>query len=318
VLPFFAAIFLFLASPFYWGLLQPSLWYKSSVKAVSGDPAVPPAAEQLSLKETSRYALIGNHADSHAPNSMPEHSGALSAKGCGALPTDIVPKGRDCPTPCAVPKISSSAAAKCPVSQGLESKGNPRQVISLGNSATRFARYQDPIVTRMPPISRDGLLEMTSKLSASPGMEVCSSVSPTTGLPGCAPAPTNTSKSPGILAPVFSPSPKGCESVVPTLALGNPKGAGSKCLNSAPMTPGGQEFLSLSFALERPIPHSVKGPDSSTSAARLPLYAPGKPLHYQLINFNSSPCIMRGSERRCCLPNVDNEGYLQGVDIHHL
>ena len=218
---------------------------------MSSDPATPTAAEQLSLKETSRYALIGNHADSHAPNSMPEHSGALSAKGCGALPTDIVPKGRDCPTPCAVPKISSSASAKCPVSQGLESKGNPRQVISLGNSATRFARYQDPIVTRMPPISRDGLLEMTSKLSASPGMEVCSSVSPTTGLPGCAPAPTNTSKSPGILAPVFSPSPKGCESVVPTLALGNPKGAGSKCLNSAPMTPGGQEFLSLSIASQR-------------------------------------------------------------------
>jgi len=274
---------------------------------VSSDPATPTAAEQLSLKETSRDTLIGNHADSHAPNSMPEHSGALSAKGCGALPTDIVPKGRDCPTPCAVPKISSSAAAKCPVSQGVESKGNPRQVISLGNSATRFARYQDPIVTRMPPISRDGLLGTTSKISASLGMEVCSSVTPTTGLPSCAsPAPTNTSKSPGISAPVFSPSPKGCESVVPTLALGNPKGAGSKCLNSAPMTPGGQEFLSLSIASQRTVPHSGKGPDSSTSAARPPLYVPGKPLNYQLINFNSSPC---DSLRPSCVVAKDNVAY---------
>ncbi|KAG2575604.1 hypothetical protein PVAP13_7KG382400 [Panicum virgatum] len=223
----------------------PSLWYKSSVKAVSSDPATPTAAEQLSLKETSRDTLIGNHADSHAPNSMAEHSGALSAEGCGALPTDIVPKGHDCPTPCAVPKISSSASAKCPVSQGLESKGNPRQVISLGNSATRFA----------------------------------SSVTPTTGPPSCAsPAPTNTSKSPGILTPVFSPSPKGCESVAPTLALRNSKGAGSKCLDSAPapMTSGGQEFLSLSIASQRTVPHSGKGPDSSTSAARPPLYVPGR------------------------------------------
>ncbi|RLM73118.1 uncharacterized protein C2845_PM15G25100 [Panicum miliaceum] len=255
----------------------PSLWYKSSVKAVSSDPATLVASEQLSLNETSRDALIGNHVDSHPPISGSEHSGALRAKGCGALPTDIVPKGHDCPTPCAVSKISNSAAAKCPVSQGVESKGNPRQVISLGNYATRFARYQDPIVTRMPPISRDGLLGTTSRISASPGMEVCSSVSLTTGLPGCAsPARTNTSKSPAILAPGFSPSLKGYESVVPTLALGNSKGAGSKCLNSALMTPGGQEFLSLSIASRHPVPHSVKGPDSSTSAARPPLYAPGR------------------------------------------
>jgi hypothetical protein len=254
----------------------PSLWYKSSVKAVSSDPATPAAAEQLSLNETSRDTLIGNHVDSHAPNSMAEHSTANSTKGCGALPTDI-PKGHDCPTPCAVPKISGSAAAKCPVSQGVESKGNPRQLISPGNSATRFARYQDPIVTRMPPISRDGPLGTTSRISASPGMEVCNSVSPATGLPGCAsPAPTNTSKSPGILAPGFSPIPKDCESIVPTLALGNSIGASSKCINSAPVTPGGQGFLSLSSAPQRPVPHSVKGPDSSTSAAKPPLYAPGR------------------------------------------
>jgi hypothetical protein len=69
---------------------------------------------------------------------------------------------------------------------------------------------------------------------------------------------------------------------VPTLALGNSIGASSKCINSAPVTPGGQGFLSLSSAPQRPVPHSVKGPDSSTSAAKPPLYAPGKPLHYQL------------------------------------
>lgn len=346
--------------------MQPSLWYKSSVKALPSDPArmaeaendpARTAAEQLSLEGTIRdcsVTLSSNHVDSHTPNDVAEHSAALSTKGCSALPTNMVPKGHDCPAQSGVPKISSSADAKsrpdslssnhvdshvpnavaehstaltskgcsafptgmvpkgldCPAQsslpknstsasakspgfQGVELKcrASPsRQVMSLGNSASRCARYQDPVVTRMPPVSHNGLLRMTSGMSASPGMEVCNSVAPTTGLPGCASLPriNNTSKSHGIMAPGFAPSPKGSESVLPSLALGNSKDVGAECLSSAPVTPGGQEFLSLSIASQNPVPLSVKGPDGSASAARPPLYAPGKPF-YTINNFNSSP-----------------------------
>ncbi|CAM0145881.1 unnamed protein product [Urochloa decumbens] len=268
----------------------PSLWYKSSVKDASSDPArtavehdpARTAAEQLSLDETSRdcsLSLSDNHVDSHAPNATAEHSAALSTKGCGALPTHMVPKGHDCPAPSGVPKMSSSAGAKCPGSQGVEPKGrdSPRQVMSPGNSAIRSARYQDPIVTSMPPLSRDGLLRMTPGKSKSPGMEVCNSVPSTTGLPGCASlAPINNTKSHGIMAPGFAPIGKGCESVAPSLALGNSKSVGAKCLSSAPLRPGGQEFLSLSIASQSPVSHLVKGPDGSTLAPRPPLYAPGR------------------------------------------
>ncbi|CAN6269722.1 unnamed protein product [Urochloa humidicola] len=263
----------------------PSLWCKSSVKAVSSDPAriaaehdpARMAAEHdpaktaagQSLNETSRdcsLSLSANHVDSHAPNAMAEHSAALSTKGCGALPTHMVPKGHDCPAPSGVPKISSSAGAKCPGSQ------DPI-VTSLGNSAIRFARYQDPIVTKM--LSHDGLLRTIPGKSTSPGMEVCNSVAPTTGLPGYA-SPAPTSNSHGIMAPGFVPIPKGCESVVPGLALGNSKSVGAKCFSSAPLTPGGQEFLSLSIASQNPVTHLVKGPVGATLAPRPPLYAPGR------------------------------------------
>ncbi|CAN6230004.1 unnamed protein product [Urochloa humidicola] len=256
----------------------PSLWYKSSVKAVSSDPArmaaehdlartaaehdperteaehdlerteaehdpartaaehdpARMAAEQLSLDETSRdcsLSLSGNHVDSHVPNAMAEHSGALGTKGCGALPTHMVPKGHDYPAPSGVPKNSSSAGAKYSGSQGVEPKArdSPRQVMSPENSAIRFARYQDPVVTRMPLISRDGLLRTTPGKPTSPG-----------------------------------------------LALENSKSVGPKCLSSAPLTPGGQEFLSLSIASQKPMPHLVKSADGSTLAPRPPLYAPGR------------------------------------------
>nr|CAB3488644.1 unnamed protein product [Digitaria exilis] len=49
----------------------------------------------------------------------------------------------------------------------------------------------------------------------------------------------------------------------------------AKYLSSAPVTPGGQEFLSLSIASQSLVPHSVKRSDSST-AVRPPLYAPGR------------------------------------------
>ncbi|KAF8769233.1 hypothetical protein HU200_006739 [Digitaria exilis] len=268
----------------------PSSWYKSSAKAVSSDPArmaaehdpARTAAQQLSLDETSRdcsLTLSSNCVDSHAPSAMVAHSAAVSTNGFGALPTDIVPKGHDCIAPSGVPKISSSAGVKCP---GPKGRDFPRQVISRGNSPTQYARYQDPIVTRMPPVSRDALLRTASGISASPGMEVCNSATPTTGLP-CASlvqtntylVPTNASKSHGILATGFAHGPRGCESSVPSLALGESKIAGAKYLSSAPVTPGGQEFLSLSIASQSLVPHSVKRSDSST-AVRPPLYAPGR------------------------------------------
>lgn len=115
-------------------------------------------------------------------------------------------------------------------------------------------------------------------ISASPGLKVCNSAPTTTGPPGCASlAPTNASKTNEILVPGSTPCPKGRESVVPILVLGNSVSAGGKRLNSAPrMTPEGQEFLSLGIASQSPVLHPVKGPDASSSAARPPVYPLGR------------------------------------------
>ena len=222
-----------------------------------------------------------NHGDSCAQNATAEHSaGPLSTKVCGALLTDMVPKGSDYPAPTGVPETSSSAGAKCLGSQGMEGEGrdSPMQIMSLGNSAAQPARYQYPTVTRMPPIICDDPLRISPRISASPGVKVCNSAPTTTGPPGCASlAPTNASKTHEILVPGTTPSPKGCESVVPILVLGNSESAGVKRLNSAPrMTPEGQEFLSLGIVSQSPVLHPVKGPDASSSAARPPVYPPGK------------------------------------------
>uniref|UniRef100_A0A0A9D2T5 Uncharacterized protein n=1 Tax=Arundo donax TaxID=35708 RepID=A0A0A9D2T5_ARUDO len=189
----------------------------------------------------------------------------------------MVPKGHDLLAPSSVPETSSSAGAVYRGSPSVEpeDRDSPIQIMSPGNTAARCAKNQDSLVGRVAPIVRDGLLRMISGRSASPGMEVCSSVTPTTGAPGKASlAPTNGSKPHGILAPSFTP--KGCESVVPSLALGNSKSTGMKHLNSAPrMTPQGQGFLSLGIASQSPAPHSVKGQASLALVAIPPVAVPG-------------------------------------------
>ncbi|OQU82552.1 uncharacterized protein LOC8082595 [Sorghum bicolor] len=256
---------------------SPSLWYKSSVKAISSD-LVRTEAEQVSLDTTGRSC---NHGDSCAQNATTEHSvGPLSTKVCGALPTDMVPKGSDYPAPTGVPETSSSAGAKCLGSQGMEGEGrdSPMQNMSLGNSVAQPARYQDPNVTRMPPIICDDPLRISPGISGFPGVKVCNSAPTIIGPPACASlAPTNASKTHEILVPGSTPSPKGRESIVPILVLGNSESAGIKRLNSTPrMTPEGQEFLSRGIASQSPVLHPVKRPGASSSAARPPIYPPGR------------------------------------------
>lgn len=222
-----------------------------------------------------------NHGDSCAQNATTEHSvGPLSTKVCGALPTDMVPKGSDYPAPTGVPETSSSAGAKCLGSQGMEGEGrdSPMQNMSLGNSVAQPARYQDPNVTRMPPIICDDPLRISPGISGFPGVKVCNSAPTIIGPPACASlAPTNASKTHEILVPGSTPSPKGRESIVPILVLGNSESAGIKRLNSTPrMTPEGQEFLSRGIASQSPVLHPVKRPGASSSAARPPIYPPGK------------------------------------------
>ncbi|KAK3152755.1 hypothetical protein QOZ80_2BG0163130 [Eleusine coracana subsp. coracana] len=67
---------------------------------------------------------------------------------------------------------------------------------------------------------------------------------------------------------------KGCESAIPSLALGNPKSTGAKRLSCAPkLTPEGKEFLSLGIASQV---HSVKVQDSLTSVAIPSVHVPGR------------------------------------------
>ena len=242
------------------------------------------APEQLSLDKAGgdcSLTLRVNHADSHAPNAVSEHATILSTKRCDTLAADMVPKGQDCLAPSGVPETSSSAVAMCGASTSAEPRcrGPPVQMVPPGNSATSCAKNQDSFVGRVAPIVHEGLLRTISGSSSSPGWEVCKSATPTTGRPGYASlAQANTSQTHGVSAPGVTP--KGYESAVPSLSLGNSKSTGVKQLNSAPrMTPEGQKFLSLGIASPSPPPRDlVKCQASSTVVAIPPVHAPGKPL----------------------------------------
>ncbi|KAJ1273423.1 hypothetical protein BS78_06G279300 [Paspalum vaginatum] len=223
----------------------PSLWFKSSVKAVSSDPARM-EEEQISLDAAGRncsLTLSSNRGDSHEQNSMAEHSAAaVSNKDHGYLAPSGVPEtsssagaskclapsgvpetfssaGSKCLAPSGVPETFSSAGSKCLGSKGVEPEGRE----SLGNSATQFARYRGPIVTIMPPKIPDGLLMTTSGISASPGLEVCNSVARATGPPGCASA---SAAKPPIYPPGRGKSPAVSTGArdSPSLSIITPKG----------------------------------------------------------------------------------------------
>ncbi|XP_014752937.1 probable inactive poly [ADP-ribose] polymerase SRO1 isoform X3 [Brachypodium distachyon] len=216
----------------------PSLWYKSSIEVISGDP-VRTAAEdparttkgQISLDQKTRNCALTlrNLGDSHAPNALAGSSTALSNKGCDALAVGMVLQSYDSLTPSSVPETSTSAGAICRTSSNLEPK--------------------DPFAARMAPIVHDGLLKTASGKNA------------------CLGAEGHVIVAPGL-------SPKGSESLGPGLALGNSKSRGVKGSSSVRRrTPEGQEFLSLSIApqSQSPVLHSVK--DHGGVAA--PVHAPG-------------------------------------------
>jgi len=258
----------------------PSLWYKPSVEAVSSD-SVMAAPEQLSLDKAGgdcSLTLRVNHADSHAPNAVSEHSTVLSTKGCDTLAADMVPRSQDCLAPSGVPETSSSAVAMCGASTSVEPKRRdpPVQMVPPGNSAASCAKNQDSFVGRVTPIVHDGLLRTICGSSSSRGRELCKSATTTTGRPGYASAAqANASQTHGVSAPGVTP--KGYESAVPSLSLGNSKSTGVKQLNSAPrMTPEGQKFLSLGIVSPSPAPRDlVKCQASSTVVAIPPVHAPG-------------------------------------------
>ncbi|EES15499.1 uncharacterized protein LOC8055479 [Sorghum bicolor] len=258
----------------------PSLWYKPSVEAVSSD-SVMAAPEQLSLHKAGgdcSLTLRVNHADSHAPNAVSEHSTVLSTKGCDTLAADMVPRSQDCLAPSGVPETSSSAVAMCGASTSVEPKRRdpPVQMVPPGNSAASCAKNQDSFVGRVTPIVHDGLLRTICGSSSSRGRELCKSATTTTGHPGYASAAqANASQTHGVSAPGVTP--KGYESAVPSLSLGNSKSTGVKQLNSAPrMTPEGQKFLSLGIVSPSPAPRDlVNCQASSTVVAIPPVHAPG-------------------------------------------
>ena len=242
------------------------------------------APEQLSLHKAGgdcSLTLRVNHADSHAPNAVSEHSTVLSTKGCDTLAADMVPRSQDCLAPSGVPETSSSAVAMCGASTSVEPKRRdpPVQMVPPGNSAASCAKNQDSFVGRVTPIVHDGLLRTICGSSSSRGRELCKSATTTTGHPGYASAAqANASQTHGVSAPGVTP--KGYESAVPSLSLGNSKSTGVKQLNSAPrMTPEGQKFLSLGIVSPSPAPRDlVNCQASSTVVAIPPVHAPGKPL----------------------------------------
>jgi hypothetical protein len=268
-----------LASLFYWLSLQPSLWYKPSVETVSSDPMAAPEQSLDKSVGNCSLTLNVNNGDSHTPNDVVEHATVLSNKGCDALATHMVSKGHDCLATSGVPEKCSSISAISGVSTSVEAKGrgSPMQIMPPGKPATLCVKNQDSFVGRVPPIVRDGLLRTISGNSAFPGREVCKSATPKAGCSGYASlAQTNASKPHEVSAPGLTP--KGYESVVPSLALGNSKSAGVKRLNSAPkMTPEGQEFLSLGIRSPSPVP-LVKLQAISASVAIPPVHVPSKPL----------------------------------------
>jgi hypothetical protein len=255
-----------LASLFYWLLLQPSLWFKPSVEKVSSDPVM--AAPEQSPDKSGRncsLTLNVNNSDSHKLNT-------------DALAADMVSRGHDCVAASGVPEKSSSTRAIGGGSTSVEAKGrdSPMQIMPPGNPATLCAKNQHSFVGRVAPIVHDGLLRTISGNSASPDREVSKSATPNAGCSGYASlAQTNASKPHGVSAPGLTP--KGYESVVPSLALGNSKSVGVKYLNSAPkMTPEGQDFLSLGIRSPSPAPHSTKLQAISASVAIRSVHVPSK------------------------------------------
>lgn len=239
----------------------PSLWYRPSVEAVSSD-SVMAAPGKLSLDKAGgvfSLTLSVNHVDSHAPNGVSEQSTVLSTKGCETLAADMVPNGQDCPAPSGVPETSSSAVAMRGASTSVEPKRRdpPVQIVPPGSSATPCAKNQDSFVGRVTPIARDGLLRTICGSSSSPG-----------GYASLAQA--NTSQTNGVSVPGVTP--RGYESAVPSLSLGNSESTGVKQVNSAPrMTPEGQKFLSLGIAPRSPaLRDLVKCQASSTLVAMPP------------------------------------------------
>ncbi|XP_066165679.1 uncharacterized protein [Oryza sativa Japonica Group] len=235
----------------------PSLWYKSAGKIASSDPART-AAEDRSLDQTGNCSLIVSvaHGDSHAPNAVAENSTSLCTKGCDTPATGMISKGYDSLAPKGVPETSTSVGPVHGASPSVEPKvrDSPIQTVLSGNIATDCAKRQDPLVSRVAPVAHNGLLRMPSGKSASLAAQVCNSVRPSTGPSGRASTePNNASKSCGIFAPGIRP--KGGESLVPSLALGNSKYAGVEGLNSAPratppgIRPKGGESLVHGLAL---------------------------------------------------------------------
>ncbi|KAG8066656.1 hypothetical protein GUJ93_ZPchr0004g39413 [Zizania palustris] len=246
----------------------PSLWYKSTVKVASGDPARM-AAEDMPLDKTAgncSLAVSVAHGDSHAPNAVAENNTALCTKRCDTSATGMVTKGHG--------SLAPNGVSETSVSAGAIYGASPIQTTSSGNTTNHYAKNLDLSVSRMAPIVCDDLLRIASAKSSSLGAKVCNSVKYSAGSSGCpSTEPTNATKSHGIFT--LGLSPKGCESLVPSLALGNSKCAIAEGLNSAPrVTPKDEEFLSLRIATQSPVLHSGKGHDG-TSGATLPVDAPG-------------------------------------------
>ncbi|GJM90887.1 hypothetical protein PR202_ga07210 [Eleusine coracana subsp. coracana] len=246
--------------------LKPSLWYKPSVETEPCDPARA-IQEQLSLDGTGNncsLTLSVNHGDSHAPNAMVEHLTVHSTKG--SVPC-LAPSGGQVSSSSAVVVYRGSSSV---LPEGTDS---PKQIMSPGYSGAHCAKNQGTCAARVAPTVQDGILRAISGKSATPGGEVCNSVTPTTGPTGYAClAPSNASKTHGSSA--SDSTRKGCESAIPSLALGNPKSTGAKRLSCAPkLTPECKEFLSLGIASQV---HSVKGQDSLTSVAIPSVHVPGR------------------------------------------
>jgi hypothetical protein len=287
---FFPFMLIFLPSDSYGLLLQPSLWYKPCVEAVPSDPARA-TQEQLSLDGTGNNCsliLSVNHSDSDAPNAMVEHLPVHSTKGCDNLIAEMM----SCLASNGGPESSNSAGAIGRRSPSVQPEGTsyPKQIMSPGNSAAHCAKKPDSCAARVAPIVHCGLRTISGKSSA-PGGEVCNSVTPTTGPVGYASlAPSDASKIHGSSA--SGSTSKGCESVVPSLALGIPKSTGVKRLSSSSrLKPEVKGFLSLRIASQRPAVHSIKGQDSLTPVVIPSVHASGKPL-YQLNQLYSTPsCV---------------------------
>jgi hypothetical protein len=268
-------------------LLQPSLWYKSSMEVMSSDPARIAAEdpsrtteEHISLdKTTGNCALtLGNLGDSYAPNTLPECSAALSTKGCDTLEVGLVLQSHDSLAPSGLPETSTSGT-RCWASPIVEPKArdSPIQIMSPKNSANHGAKNQDTFAARIAPIGHDGLLRTASGKSASVGAEGYNCVAPNMrpcGYPSLAPA--NIPKMRGAVAARLSP--KGSESPGPSLALGYSKCIGVKSPSYVPrMKAEGQEFLSLSIAPQVPVLYSSKCPGDLISCTAPPAHVPGKP-----------------------------------------